>query len=99
MDKKTEQPLGENTIRLENGKRVTFGGSLRMKDLSAWNKAETTGDLTTCYLYLSKLIVAWDWEELDPNDPTSIGELWLEEYAEINDGVGQYLARKRLGKS
>jgi len=94
-----ETKLGKNTIRLANGKRVTFGGSLRMKELSAWNRAEKEGDLETCYHYLSKLIARWDWEDLDPTDPASFGDLWMEEYAELNEEVGKYLARKRLGKA
>ena len=73
------------------GKSITVSGSLKMKDFRKWVKAEQEGDLDVAYTHLSKVIVKWDFDGLDPKNPESFDELELVEYQQVNQAVSEWL--------
>ena len=94
-------PPGEKVTRkLANGYSVTMQQpeGFKMRDFRLWAEAESRGDLATCYEYLAKVIVDWDWP-LDPVDPNSYDELTVQEYRQINQAVSSYMQAEATAKN
>ena len=81
---------GNMVVTLKNGKKVTFSGSLKMKEFRTWLQMEQSGNVGASYEYLAKLISEWDYS-LDPSDPASYDELTIPEYRELVEAAAKYL--------
>jgi len=97
----TEIKATRVTKKLPCGKSITLEGRLRMGEMRLWSEAERQGNLMTCYEYLAKIIVAWDFEgdPTDPTDPKGYDNLWANEYQQVNKAAGDYMTAEAASKN
>lgn len=81
----------QKQIKLDCGHEITVAGSLKMKDFRRWIKAEQEQEFLPIYEFLAKLVVAWDWPDLNPRDPASYDELDLPEYKQVAAAASDWL--------
>lgn len=87
------------TKKLPCGHTITVGGGLKMKDFRRWVEAEKQGELGQVYPYLAKVVVAWDWTELDPSRAESYDELEIAEYRQVVQAVSEWLTAEATAKN
>ena len=83
------EPTGA-VLELPEGQTITLSGSLLMKDLRIWSKAEREGDLETCYKYLKRIIVDWSFP-ISLKQELCFDELGIADYRDVNAAVNEWI--------
>lgn len=72
----------KTTGTLPGGVEVTLSGSLKMKELRGWLRAEQEADFGSIYQYLERLVESWSLDV--PPGPDGFDELTIEQFRALS---------------
>ena len=91
--------MAETTKLLRCGRTITLSGGLKMKHFRELLRAEAVQDLEAMYPFFARLVKAWDFPGLDPQQPESYDELEITEFRQVSEAIGEHLRGEMEAKN